>query len=384
MLIAMDSTNNENGRDARPEDYASPAAPAAQAGEGTPAAAVSERRKRRRKLLTTVAAVLFIVIVIVGIAVWWYESHFVSTDDAFIATRVVAIAPRVAGQVIEVPVTDNQSVTAGEVLAKLDPTPYRVALEQARAAEQLAKTGLAQARANIVVAQAALQQARATYASALAQAANAHADLKRYRFLRQRNAKAVSRTQMDQVSTAARSASAQARAALQHVSGAKAQITAARAALAGAVARVASARAGVKSARLNLDYTTVTAAQAGHVTKKSVAVGNYVAPGQELMALVPKKLWVTANFKETELNVIHPGEHVSINIDACPGAEVHGHVASIQRGSGEAFDLLPPQNATGNYVKIVQRVPVRIDFDALPHGCVLGPGMSVEPKIRIN
>ncbi|EQD68597.1 secretion protein HlyD family protein, partial [mine drainage metagenome] len=166
--------------------------------------------------------------------------------------------------------------------------------------------------------------------------------------------------------------------------GARAQLEAAHAAVAGARARVASARAQVAAARLDLSYTTVRAAEAGHVTKKLVAIGNYVSPGQELMALVPLTMWVTANLKETDLYLIHPGQRASIHIDACPNATVHGKVQSIQRGSGVAFDLLPPQNATGNYVKVVQRVPVRITFDALPSGCVLGPGMSVEPEIRIN
>lgn len=384
----MDSTTSATGRDPRPADSTpndAPAAPAAHAGGGGPAASPPSRSRRRNRTVLTIAAVaLLLAIVIVGIFAWWYESHFISTDDAFIDTRIVAVAPRIAGQVVAVPVTDNQAVAPGAVLVRIDPTPYRVALQQALAAERLAKTGLGQASANVAVARAALQQARAAYVSAQAQAANAKADLQRYRYLRKRNAKAVARTQMDQVQTAARSARAAARAAHQHVVGAKAQIAAARAALAGAAARIASARAEVKAAHLNLSYTVVKAAQAGHVTKKSVAVGNYVTPGQQLMAIVPVKLWVTANFKETELDVIHPGEHVSIHIDACPSANVHGHIASIQRGSGEAFDLLPPQNATGNYVKIVQRVPVRIDFDSLPRDCVLGPGMSVEPKIRIE
>jgi len=381
----MDSTNTSSGRDGRPEDSTAPAAPSAHTGSsGTPAQPSAPPRQGRRATFMIAGIVVLAAIVFVAIFAWWYESHFLTTDDAFIDTRVVAVAPRVAGQIIAVPVTDNERVAAGEVVAQIDPTPYQVALQQSLAAEQLAKTGLAQARANIVVAQAAVQQAQAAYVSAAAQADNARADLKRYRFLHRRNARAVARTQMDQVLTAARSASAVARAALKRVSGAKAQILAARAALAGAVARVASARAGVKSARLNLSYATVTAAQAGHVTQKSVAVGNYVGPGQELMAIVPQQLWVTANFKETDLDLIHPGQRVSITIDACPNAKARGHVASIQRGSGEAFDLLPPQNATGNYVKIVQRVPVRIDFDALPPHCVLGPGMSVEPEIRLN
>ena len=381
----MDSTNTSSGRDGRPEDSTAPAAPGAHTGSsGPPPQPAAPPRQSHRATFMIAGLIVLATIVIVAIFAWWYESHFLTTDDAFIDTRVMAVAPRVAGQIIAVPVTDNERVAAGQVVAQIDPTPYQVALQQSLAAEQLAKTGLAQARANIVVAQAAVQQAQATYVSAAAQAANARANLKRYRFLRRRNAKAVARTQMDQVLTAARSASAEALAALKRVSGAKAQIVAAQAALAGGVARVASARAEVKSARLNLSYTTVRAAQAGHVTEKSVAVGNYVGPGQQLMAIVPQQLWVTANFKETDLDQIHPGQHVSINVDACPNAKARGHVVSIQHGSGEAFDLLPPQNATGNYVKIVQRVPVRIDFDALPPHCVLGPGMSVEPEIRVN
>ncbi|MGC8518072.1 MAG: HlyD family secretion protein [Steroidobacteraceae bacterium] len=381
----MDPTNTSPGRDGRPEDSPASAALGAHTGSpGTPSQPASSPRQGRRTGFLIAGIVMLALIVVLVLFTWWYESHFLTTDDAFIDTRIVAVAPRVAGQVIAVPVTDNESVTAGEVVARIDPTPYQVALQQSLAAEQLAKTGLAQARANIVVAQAGLQQAQAAYASAEAQAANARENLKRYRFLHQRNAKAVARTQMDQVLTAARSMSAEARVALKRVSGASAQIRAAQAALAGAFARVASAHAAVRSARLNLSYTTVKAAQAGHVTKKSVAVGNYVGPGQELMAIVPQQLWVTANFKETDLDLIHPGQRVSINIDACPNAKARGHVVSIQRGSGEAFDLLPPQNATGNYVKIVQRVPVRIDFDALPPHCVLGPGMSVEPDIRLN
>ncbi len=381
----MDSTTSATGPDPRSPDPTQNTVLAAPAGaDGSRASPPPESRPHSRTLLAIAAIVMVVAIVILGIVAWWYESHIVSTDDAFIATRIMAVSPRVAGQVIAVPVTDNQAVTAGEVLVRIDPTPYRVALQQTLAAERLARTGLAEARANIAVARAALQQALAAYASTRAQAANAVADLHRYRFLRQRNPKAVARTQMDQIATAARSAAAESRAARQRVVGASAQIAAARAARAGAAARVASARAEVKAARLNLDYTTVTATRAGHVTQKSVAVGNYVTPGQELMAIVPQRLWVTANFKETDLYLIHPGQRVSISIDACPNIKARGHITSIQRGSGEAFDLLPPQNATGNYVKIVQRVPVRIDFDALPRSCVLGPGMSVEPEIRLN
>jgi membrane fusion protein (multidrug efflux system) len=344
----------------------------------------STAKQRPRGRLALIALAIVVLLVIGGAYAWWYESHFVTTDDAFIDTRIAAVSPRVPGRVIAVPVVDNEKVAAGEVLVRIDPATYQVALQQALAAEQLAKTGLGEARANVAVAGAALEQARASLISTQAQTANALANLHRYLFLRHRNIRALARTQLDQVEAAARSARAELRAARQRVVGAQAQLGASRAAVAGASARVASARAQVAAARLDLNYTTVRAAQAGHIAQKSVALGNYVSPGQELMALVPLKVWVTANFKETDLYLIHPGQRVSIHIDACPRADAHGHVQSIQRGSGEAFDLLPPQNATGNYIKIVQRVPVRIAFDSIPKGCVLGPGMSVEPDVRIN
>ena len=386
----MESASS-TGRAARPESSAT-GAPAGQTAhpETTPGATQGladpglERGRRRRAALTAAAGAALAVLLAIGAILWWYESHFVGTDDAFIDARVVQVSPRVPGQVIAVPVTDNQRVSRGQVLARIDPAPYRVALQQTLAAERQAATGLAQARANIAVAGASLQQAVAGLVSARAQSFNATQDLKRYLSLRARNPKAVSHSQIDQVMAQARSAAAEQRAAKQRVVGARAQIRAAQAALAGAAARVATARAQVSAARLNLGYTTLTAPTAGHIAQRSVAVGNYVAPGQSLMALVPLRLWVTANFKETELPDIRPGERVRIHIDACPQADARGHIESIQRGSGEAFDLLPPQNATGNYIKIVQRVPVRIVFDSIPRGCVLGPGMSVEPKIRIN
>ncbi len=376
MEPASSTTGAEAGQTSGPQA-------GVEGGSGRPDPA-RDRRQRGRAAITAAVGAVLVILIVAGALVWWYESHFVSTDDAFVDSRTVAVSPRVSGQVIGVPVTDNEKVAVGQVLLQIDPTPYRLALQQAVAAEQLARTGLGQSRAQVAVASAALEQARASLVSAEAQEQNAMANLHRYLFLRRHNIKALARTQLDQVQAAARSARAELNAARQKVVGARAQIEAAHAAVAGATARVANAHAQVAAARLDLGYTTVRAAQAGHVAQKSVAVGNYVSRGQELMALVPLGVWVTANLKETDLYLIHPGERASIHIDACPSAKVRGHVQSIQRGSGEAFALLPPQNATGNYIKIVQRVPVRITFDRLPRDCVLGPGMSVEPKIRID
>ncbi len=376
MEPASSTTGAEAGQTSDPRS-------GAEGGGGRPDP-TRDRRQRGRAAITAAVGAVLVVLIIAGALVWWYESHFISTDDAFVDTQIVAVSPRVSGRVIAVPVTDNEKVTTGQVLLQIDPVPYRLALQQAVAAEQLARTGLGQSRAQVAVASASLAQARAALVSAEAQQQNAMANLNRYLFLRRHNIKALARTQLDQVQAAARSARAELNAARQKVVGAQAQLEAAHAAVAGATATVANAHAQLAAARLKLRYTTVRAAQSGHVAQKSVAVGNYVSPGQELMALVPLDVWVTANLKETDLYLIHPGEHASIHIDACPNAKARGHVQSIQHGSGEAFALLPPQNATGNYIKIVQRVPVRITFDRLPRDCVLGPGMSVEPKIRIK
>jgi membrane fusion protein (multidrug efflux system) len=158
----------------------------------------------------------------------------------------------------------------------------------------------------------------------------------------------------------------------------------------GASAQIASAQAQIKvldaqiaTARLNLGYAHIVAPVDGHVAQRSVAPGNYVSPGQELMALVPQQLWVTANFKETQLKLMRRGQHVSVSVDSCD-RNIEGHVDSIQRGAGQAFGILPPENATGNFVKVVQRVPVKIVLDRIPQGCILGPGMSVEPSVTVR
>jgi membrane fusion protein (multidrug efflux system) len=162
------------------------------------------------------------------------------------------------------------------------------------------------------------------------------------------------------------------------------QIEALKAQREGAVASLAQAKAQRDQAQVNLSYTTVSAAQAGHVVQLSAAVGRFAQPGANLTMFVPDHIWVTANFKETQLDAMRPGEPVTIEIDAYPKHTIHGHVASVQPGSGTAFSLLPAENATGNWVKIVQRVPVKIVMNDPPTDVALGPGMSVEAKVRVN
>ena len=329
-------------------------------------------------------ALILVLVIVLSALWWWYEAGIETTDDAFLDAHVVYVSPQIAGQVTRVLVDNNQRVRAGQPLAQIDPSRFQLALQQALASRQQAQTALGQAAASVAVAQASLAQADADVASARATAIRARQDLERYRTLRAVNPKALARSTLDEAVATARSAAAQQRADEQRVRSAGAQIESAQAAVAGARARIATAQAGVAQARLDLGYTTVTARVDGHVANRTVAVGTYVTPGQEMLAIVPLHLWVRANFKENMIARLRPGQSVSIHIDACPRADARGHVVSVQRGSGEAFALLPPENATGNYIKVVQRVPVRIALDSVPAGCVLGPGMSVEPTVRVR
>ena len=351
--------------------------------ESQPRGEASQPWFRGRGVIIGGAVVLATLVVLVALW-WWHESGIETTTDAFLEAHIVDVSPQVAGEVTRVLVDDNQLVHAGEPLVEINPAQFRLALAQAMAAQQQAQTALGQANANVAVAQAGLAQANADLASARATAVRAQQDLKRYQSLRAVNPRAVARSSVDEAVATARSAAAQQRAAAQRVQSAQAQIDSAKAAVTGAQARIATARAGVEQARLNLGYTTVVAKVAGHVANRSVTIGTYVSPGQQLMAIVPLHLWVRANFKENMIAKLRPGQSASIHIDACPRADARGHVVSIQRGAGEAFALLPPENATGNYIKVVQRVPVRIALDSVPAGCVLGPGMSVEPTVQVR
>jgi membrane fusion protein (multidrug efflux system) len=338
---------------------------------------------RRRGVIIAGATVLIVAVVLIALW-WWHESGIETTDDAFLEAHIVDVSPQISGQVTRVLVEDNQSVRVGQPLVEIDPAQLDLALQQALATQQQAQTGLGQSDAAVAVAQAGLAQANADLSSARATATRARQDLERYQSLRAVSPRAVARSAVDEAVATARSAAAQQRAAQKRVQSAQAQIKSAQAAVAGARARIATAGAGTGQAKLNLGYATVMARVDGHVANRTVAVGTYVAPGEQMMAIVPLHLWVQANFKENMIVELKPGQSVKIHIDACPQADARGHVVSIQRGAGEAFALLPPENATGNYIKVVQRVPVRIALDSVPAGCVLGPGMSVEPTVRVR
>jgi membrane fusion protein (multidrug efflux system) len=338
----------------------------------------------RRPIVLIGAASLVLLAIIAGV-LWWLDSrNYETTDDAFLDAHIVRVASQIAGEIMRVDVDDNQQVQPGQVLVEVNPADARSRLAQAIAQEAQAETVSGQARAQINGAEANYQQALATAAGARAQAQNAERELARYRALVAINPQAAAQSQVDQAETQARNTAAQASAAAKQADAVAAQRAAAAAQLKGAQSQIEALKAQVAEARINLGYTHIVAAIEGHIAQRTAAIGTYVAPGQQMMAIVPLQIWVTANFKETQLPYMRAGQVADIHVDACPNVKVRGHVDSIQRGAGQAFALLPPENATGNFVKVVQRVPVKIVLDTVPRECPLGPGMSVEPTVKVR
>lgn len=344
----------------------------------------ADARSGRRRPWRLALALLAALAVIAGGVDWWLGARqWETTDDAFIDAHMVMVAPQASGRIAKVLVDDNQQVAAGQLLVQIDPAYFAAQLAQATANRAAAAGNLAQAEAQQTAAGATLAQDRAEVAAAQATATNAAQQLQRTQPLVKSGF--ASRQQLDNDLAAARSASANLVAAQKKLAAAEAQLKVAASAIDTAKANLASASAQEDEARLNLSYTRVTAPEAGHVAHKNVAVGDYVQVGQNLMALVPLNVWVTANFKETQLARMRVGQRVEIRIDGYPGKVFRGHVASFEAGSGAAFDILPPENATGNYVKVVQRVPVKIVFDTPPDPHFpLGPGMSVVPSVKVR
>ncbi len=299
-----------------------------------------------------------------------------STDDAFLQADVVAVSPRVASQIQSVHVKDNQFVKRGDALVDLDPQDYEVSFSQkqtevasAEANLGSAKAGLALMKARLNTAEATQRQEQANADAARATAERAQADLKRAEPLRETGVVSpgeFDRTRADAESAKASFAAAEQKAqvAVSQVGEARAQVDLAETMVVIMLARIQQSRVDQQAADLNLSYTKIAAPCDGRVTRKAIEPGDYVQVSQSLLAIVPTNFWVVANFKETQLTDMRSGQPVEIHIDAFPGKNWHGHVDSIMAGSGASFSLLPPENAVGNYVKVVQRVPVKILFDA--------------------
>jgi membrane fusion protein (multidrug efflux system) len=334
----------------------------------------------RRPLLLLTIVILLTGGVVVGL-LWWMDARqYESTDDAFIQADVTQVSPRVAGQVKDVRISDNQLIQAGTTAVLIDPRDFEVKVSEAQAALDASQKQVVQAQENATTQQAQVGQNKAAEEGTQTEANRARDELNRYEHL---SPEAVTQQQLINLRAAANSADANLRAAHEKTIWAQAGLKASYAQVDVAKALVQQSQANLDAARLQLSYTDIKAPITGHVTNRSVQVGDYVQVGQALFALVPQEVYVIANFKETQLDLMKPGQDVTIKVDAYPGRVLHGKVDSIQRGSGAAFSLLPPENATGNYVKVVQRVPVKITF-TVPDDLVLGPGMSVAPKVKVR
>jgi membrane fusion protein (multidrug efflux system) len=409
-------------------------------------AVVRTRTSGKTMVVRVVVAVVLIAIASAGYAFWKNAQHFETTDDAEVDGQIYSISPRVSGHVSEVLIEDEQLVKAGDVLVRLDPKDYEVAVEKAKADLADAVAALASSRTDVPItsvttlstlagaksgradasaafsgaqqqlggAQARLATAQANVRVAEANYAKAAADLQRYKLLVDKDE--ISKQQYDQAVAAAESARATLDAqkalvneAQQNISAAEDSIKQARArvdqadaSVAGAMtgpeqvkvteskvesaaAKVEQQRAMLAQAELNVQYTTIVAPVTGIVARKNVEVGNNLSPGQQLFAIVPLEgIWITANFKETQLQRMRVGQAVKVKVDAYD-REYTGTVQRIAGASGAKMSLLPPENATGNYVKVVQRIPVRIALDSGENqDHLLRPGMSVEPSVRVQ
>jgi membrane fusion protein (multidrug efflux system) len=306
--------------------------------------------------------------------------HYESTDDAFIEADITPMAPKIDGYVQVVNATDNQHVKKGDVLVQIDPRDRQVKLDQASAKLSAARADVEQSRANIETVRANIATAQAEIDASKADADYAKSQADRYRNMTDG---AASENERQNAFAAERANSAKVSAAQSRLLAANAQLSTAKAQLASAQAQVNVADAVMEQAQLELSYTKIVAPVNGRVTKKNVQPGAYIQPGQTLLAVVPDEVWVIANFKETQLELMTAGQAVDLKVDAYPNQKFTGTVDSIQAGTGARFSALPPENATGNYVKVVQRVPVKIVLDR-SDTALLAPGMSVTPEVKVK
>jgi membrane fusion protein (multidrug efflux system) len=381
-----------------------PAAPPAEGAPQVPESAPPKRGGARRIVILSVLAILVVVGGIWGFRTVVFYEHHATTDDAQLDGDINPILPRVPGYVTEVLVADNQVVKAGDLLVKIDPSDLQAKVDQEQAS-------LLNAQAAVSVAQAAVASAQATASGSAAKVASnqadvvaartraqqAAADLARYKTLVGKEE--ISQQQYDAARAAAESASATAEAARATTDSSRAtvrssgaQVEAARRQVAAAEAQVAQHQAALEAARLQLSYAVIKAPVGGIVSKKNVEVGQFVQAGQPLLAIVQgddaqgrSDVWVSANFKETQLARMRPGQTAEVEVDAYPGVVFHGRLESLAAATGARFSLLPPDNATGNFTKVVQRIPVKIVFtDAPDPRHPLRVGMNVNVTVNLG
>ncbi|MGB9096933.1 HlyD family secretion protein [Erwinia sp.] len=346
-------------------------------------------RKRPGKKPLIILAVVVVVAIIIGLFFWLTSRNIETTDDAFTESDAITIAPKASGYVTELRVKDNQRVKKGDLLVVIDPRDNTAQRDQARAQLGLAVAQLHQAQASLELSKvqypAQKDQALAQQAKAQANYLNAQEDYKRQRGV---DPRATSQRNIDAANSQLRSAAAElasAKAQVEVASQITLQVRQQETNVEARQQQVEQAQAQLNTANLNLSYTEVRAPYDGFVTKRNVQVGTLVQAGTALFSLVSPDVWITANFKESQLERMKPGDKVEIGVDAWPDMKLEGHVDSVQMGSGSRFSTFPSENATGNYVKIVQRVPVKIVIDkGLDPNKPLPLGLSVEPKVTVE
>ena len=366
------------------QDKIQPITPADDKSDLRPGAKPRQSARRRVRLIATI-----IVIVFASVAgrMWWRSQYFVVTDNAYISGHVHPVSSRIAGVITNVLVEDNQLVEAGDVLAEFDPADQLVRLEQIRAQIAANTSQMLQAEAQIAQSKAQASVTVAQIAQAEAQLLHARQDAERYRALYDTKMKAVAKSELDAANAAYADAAANLTARSDSSGAARAQIAVATSARETLKAQKRVLEAQLKEAELQLDYNRILAPVSGRVGKRTLEVGARVQPGQLLLAIVQDNVWIVANFKETQLAGLRPGQTVRVSIDAFSERTLKGRVDSFAPASGAQFSLLPADNATGNFTRIVQRIPVKIvlqpdEIKSLPNPLV--PGMSSQVEIDLR
>lgn len=335
--------------------------------------------KRRHPLIILAAMVLLVFITAATTSFFVTGGGHEATNDSYVEARVVRISPKVSGQVISLRVDDNDAVKAGDLLLEIDPVDYQAKVDQAIAAVAASESAVEQAKAAVLRAEANVGEAQAAARAAATEAIRRASDYRRYAAM---GTDGVSAQQVETGKHAMDAATDQKDAAEKKAVAAAAELNVAKTNIGTAEAQVSAAKAQLRFAQLQLQYTKVFAPESGNITKRNVESGDFVSPGQPLLAIVRPERWVVANFKEVQLHHMRIGQPVEVTVDSFPNKPLRGRVQSLQSGTGSRFELLPPENATGNWVKVVQRLPVKIVLEPdQPAVKRLEPGMSAEVSV---
>lgn len=334
---------------------------------------------KKRVIIPTVTAILFTLF---GIYSFIYSYHYQTTDDAYVEGTLVSIAPKVSGHVIKLNLKDNEYKNKGDLLLEIDPTDYVVALKKAEAKLAESKASLNMSEQEIAKSTSMVSETTSEIQSAKSKEDFASKDHGRYSAMYKEGIS--SKQEFDSSKTSLTVAKSNLSSAFDRERAAKSALLSEKAKKEAKLAEIKRLQAEIEEAKLNLSYTKIYAPQSGNVTSRSAEVGNYIEVGQPLMMIVPHEVWIVANFKETQLTYMKAGQPVKLRVDTYPGKVFNAKVDSIQRASGAKSSLFPPENAVGSYVKIVQRIPVKIVLDGDYSDYNILPGMSVVPEVKVR